>query len=112
MSLTVAGKNMALGGLTAGTFRLSLHTGNPTDAGTALEASGGSYARQTVTIGVAAEGARNLTNTPTFDVDAGSYSHFGIWADTVCIDVGSLNSTKVLNETGQIQINNGSISLT
>jgi len=112
MSLTTAGKNTALNGLTATTFRISLHTSNPGDNGSTAEASGNGYARQTVTLGAAAGGSRALTNTPTFDLGAASYSHYGIWADTTCIDTGTLDSTKVLGETGQITLNSGSISLT
>ncbi len=111
MALTTAGKNTALNAL-SGVFTLSLHTGLPGDTGASNEATGGGYSRKTITLGAAASGLRALTATPLFDVAAGSYSHYAIFAGAVCVDTGTLDSTKVLNEAGQISINSGSISLT
>ena len=61
---------------------LSLHTADPTDAGTGAEVSGGSYARQTC-----AFDAAHATNGNTANTDAESFTgmpactvtHIGVW---------------------------------
>ena len=61
---------------------LSLHTADPTDAGTGAEVSGGSYARQTC-----AFDAAHATNGSTANTDAESFTvmpactvtHIGVW---------------------------------
>lgn len=70
---------------------VSLHTADPTDAGTGTEVSGGSYARVSVTPGNGAFDApstsgstRKTANTaaitfPSPTANWGTVTHFGIW---------------------------------
>ncbi|WP_251550317.1 hypothetical protein [Rhodococcus sp. 11-3] len=64
----------------------SLHTANPGAAGTANEASGGGYARQTGTY-PAASGGETTTDEMVFDVSAGTYTHACRWNGSTLIEV-------------------------
>jgi hypothetical protein len=60
----------------------SLHTADPTSAGTS-EVSGGSpaYARKAVTWAAAASGSKATSNSPVFDVPAGTtVACVGLWS--------------------------------
>ena len=64
---------------------VSLHTADPTDAGTGTEVSGGSYARTAVTMGAPTNGSG--TNSadvqfPQSTADWGTVTHIGIWDAT------------------------------
>lgn len=59
--------------------RYSLHTGNPTAAGTANEATGGGYARQTTTWG-SASGGIVTGSQMTFSVVTATYTHACRWS--------------------------------
>lgn len=64
------------------TVYISLHTADPTDAGTGTEISTGSYARQTITFGAASSRAVSNTSQETFTPSGASWTgvtHFGIW---------------------------------
>lgn len=80
MALTTAELNTAAGAAAARLTHISLHTGNPGSTG-ASEASGGSpaYARKALSFGSATGGATEATEV-TFDVPAGTYTHFGCWS--------------------------------
>jgi len=87
MPLTVTQRNAILDAIFRGTAPtvyaskfVSLHTANPTDAGTS-EATDGSYARQAATFDTAATGHTQNTGAVTFaGMPAGTFSHFGIWS--------------------------------
>ena len=60
---------------------VSLHTADPTDAGTGTEVSGGSYARQSATFGAPSNGASATSADITFPQCTstwGTVSHIGI----------------------------------
>ena len=61
---------------------VSLHTADPTDAGSGTEVSGGSYARKSATFASPANGASATSADVTFDQATGSWgtiTHIGIW---------------------------------
>jgi len=85
---------------------LSLHTGTPGATG-ASEATGGSpaYARKQTTWGTAASSTVTGTEV-TFDVPAGSYSHWGLWTAATggtFLDGGALTATVTLSAQGQVK---------
>jgi len=59
---------------------VSLHTGDPSTTG-ANEATGGSpaYARKAITWSAASAGSKAASNSPVFDVPAGTYYYMGFW---------------------------------
>ena len=67
---------------------VSLHTGNPGTTGTA-EATGGSpaYARKALVF-TAASGGTATAAEVTFDVPAGTYTHFGVWTAATALYSG------------------------
>lgn len=81
MPFSTASKNTGLDAIfTVGDFA-SLHTADPGTTG-ASEASGGSpaYARKSITWSAAASGSKASSNSPVFDVPAGTYGWFGVWS--------------------------------
>ena len=83
---------------------LSLHTGTPGSTG-ASEATGGSYSRKQTTWGTAASSTVTGTEV-TFDVPAGSYSHWGLWTAATggtFLDGGALTATVTLSAPGQVK---------
>ncbi|HSG93648.1 MAG TPA: hypothetical protein VK999_07990 [Methylotenera sp.] len=112
MSLTDAGANQALDGI-AGPFTVSIHTGAPGDSGAANEVTGGSYARQTITLAAAAARARSMTDDPVFAIPAGvTVSHYAVWSGGVAKGVGALPSTQTFTEAGNLTLTSGTISIT
>lgn len=81
MGLSNSGKNVMLDALGAVAVYASLHTADPGTTG-ASEATGGSpaYARKSITWNAAASGNLDNNANPTFDVPAGTYTHFGLWS--------------------------------
>lgn len=80
MPLIVAERNyLADQGAARGTY-ISMHTGDPGTTG-ANEATGGSpaYARKQTTWGAASAGSA-VGSQVSFDVAAGTYTHFGVWS--------------------------------
>lgn len=72
---------------------VSLHTADPTDAGTGTEVSGGSYARQSASFATAAGTGGSVSTDaditfPTATADWGTITHIGIWDSAT---VGSSN---------------------
>lgn len=63
---------------------ISLHTAQPSDAGS-NEVSGGTYARATgLTFGAASAGRRTCSTQPTLNVPAGTtVTHIGFWGGGV-----------------------------
>jgi len=100
MSLTTAGKNLALDALII--TQVSLHDAPPGDDGAANELSGGGYARQAISFALATEGSRDSENQPVFDVPGGNtVSHYAFWAGAICVDSGALFATEVFTADGQ-----------
>lgn len=71
------------------TPKLALFTTNPGPTGSGTEASGGSYARQSVTLSSASGGATSNTNAITFTLPAGTYSYWAIYDAT---SAGNINA--------------------
>jgi hypothetical protein len=64
------------------TLYVSLHTADPTDAGTGAEVSGGAYARQPIAFSAASAGStkNNADITyPAATANWGTATHIGIW---------------------------------
>jgi hypothetical protein len=80
MPLTDAERNTVADAEAARLLYASLHTGNPGSTG-ASEATGGTpaYARKALTFASAASGTATAGEV-TFDVPAGTYTHFGVWS--------------------------------
>ena len=77
MPLITATRNAMLNSLTI--THASLHTGDPGTNG-ANEVTGGSYARQAVTMAAASNGTRSASNQPVFNVPAATtVAHIGLW---------------------------------
>ena len=88
----------------AGTW-LSLHTASPGSTG-ANEATGGSpaYARKQTTWGSSSGGAVTGSSV-TFDVAAGTYTHWGLWTASTAgtfLDGGALSSSQAPGAQSQI----------
>lgn len=88
--------------------QLSLHTATPGTTG-AAEATGGApaYARKT-TVVTATAGVATSTEV-TFDVPAGTYTHFGAWAGATFkggnpLKAGAVDTPQTLNSQGQIKL--------
>ena len=80
MALANPGKNVMLDALAGVALYASVHTADPGTSG-ASEATGGTpaYARKALTWGSASAGSLAATKV-TFDVAAGTYTHFGLWS--------------------------------
>lgn len=86
---------------------VSLHTANPGTTGTA-EATGGSpaYARKALSFSAASGGTATAAEV-TFDVPAGTYTHFGVWtAATGGTFRGGnpLSASTTISPQGQIKV--------
>jgi len=81
MSFSVDSKDRMLTAERANITVVSAHSGPPGAAGTQNELSGGSYARQAVTLTVPSGGAMTVSNNPQIPVPANAtVSHIGFWA--------------------------------
>ena len=100
------------------TVYVSLHTADPTDAGTGTEVSGGSYARKSASFAAPSNGASATNADITFDQATGSWgtiTHIGIWD---ALTTGNLLyhtplTTSKTIDTGDIfKIASGSLTVT
>jgi len=96
-------------------WHLALHTANPTDAGTGSEVSGGSYARQALTLAAATGGSRANSGTITFSgLPAVTVTHFGIWDAPTggnLLWYGALNAQQVVAAGNSLIWNAGSLTV-
>lgn len=97
---------------------VSLHTADPTDAGSGTEVSGGSYARQAATFGAPSNGASTTTADITYPQATAGYgtvTHIGIFDALTTGNLlyhSPLNTSKTI-ETGDIfKITSGSLTVT
>jgi hypothetical protein len=93
---------------------LALYKTDPTAADTGTEASGGSYARQSVTMGSSSSGTTTNTNTLTYSaMSSGTYTHYGV-RDALSagnlIVYGALPNPIIANTGDDITIAAGGIS--
>ena len=100
------------------TTYVSLHTADPTDAGTGTEVAGGSYARTAATFGAPSNGVTTNSAAVEFPQATGNWgtvSHIGIWDASTTGNMlfhTQLDSSKNI-ETGDIfKIASGSLSVT
>lgn len=105
MGLTTTERNYISDTAAARLLYVSLHTADPSTTG-ANEASGGSYARQALSF-AAATGGTAVATQVTFDVPAGTYTHFGVWT---AVSGGTfrggnpLSATATISPSGQIKV--------
>ncbi len=94
---------------------VSLHTADPGETG-ASEVTGGSYARQSGSFGVASGGAlSNDANIVFASMPACTVTHVGVWdAATVgnFLWGGALTASKTLGAGDTLQINTGDLDVT
>lgn len=97
---------------------VSLHTADPTDAGTGAEVSGGSYVRQAATFGAPSDGVSTTTADITYPQATAGYgtvTHIGIFD---AVSTGNLLyhsplTTSKTIDTGDIfKIATGSLTVT
>jgi hypothetical protein len=116
MPLNDTAKNLMLNALAAVAVYASCHTADPGTTGT-NEVTGGSpaYARKAITWNSAATGSLDDSNTPVFDIPAGTTVAFvGLWsAVTVGTFYGSFDVTnEAFAAQGTYTLTDGDISLT
>jgi len=109
------------------TVYVSLHTADPTDAGTGTEVSGGSYARQGVDTGASSEwsapasggGGYKTDNSnditfPTATASWGTVTHFGVWDASTSgnlLHYGALDESKTVGIGDELVIDAGDLDL-
>ncbi len=100
------------------TVYVSLHTADPTDAGTGTEVSGGSYARKSATFAAPSNGVSASSADVTFDQATASWgliTHIGIWD---ALTTGNLlyhtplTTSKTIDSGDIFKIASGSLTVT
>ena len=100
------------------TVYVSLHTADPTDAGTGTEVSGGSYARQSATFAAPSNGASATNADITFPQATGNWgtvSHIGIWDSLTTGNLlyhTQLDASKTIDTGDIFKIASGSLTVT
>jgi len=97
---------------------MSLHTADPTDAGTGTEVSGGSYARTAVTMGAPTNGSGTNSSDvqfPQCTSDWGSVTHIAIWDATTAGNMllhSPLDTSKDITTGDVFKVASGSLTVT
>lgn len=97
---------------------VSLHTADPTDAGTGTEVSGGSYARQSATFGAPSNGVSTTTADITFPQATASWGTIGwiaIWDASTTGNMlyhTALDTSKSIDIGDIFKIASGSLTVT
>jgi hypothetical protein len=97
---------------------VSLHTADPTDAGTGTEVSGGSYVRQSATFGAPSNGVSTTTadiSFPQATANWGTIGWIGIWdAETTgnLLYHTALDTAKAIDNGDIFKIASGSLTVT
>ena len=97
---------------------VSLHTADPTDAGSGAEVSGGSYVRQAATFGAPSNGASTTTADITYPQATASYgtvTHIGIFDASTSGNLlyhTPLNTSKTIDTGDIFKITSGSLTVT
>jgi hypothetical protein len=97
---------------------VSLHTADPTDAGSGTEVSGGSYIRQSATFGAPSNGVSTTTADITFPqatANWGTIGWIGIWdAQTTgnLLYHTALDASKAIDNGDIFKIASGSLTVT
>ena len=97
---------------------LSLHTADPTDAGTGAECSGGSYARQAITFNAAHATNGTIDNSSVEEftgMPACTVTHIGIWdaaSSGNLLFYGAVTASKAVGAGDTISLSAGSLDIT
>jgi hypothetical protein len=97
---------------------LSLHTADPTDAGTGAECSGGSYARQAITFNAAHATAGTIDNSSVEEftnMPACTVTHIGVWdaaSSGNLLFFGAVTASKAVGAGDTISLSAGSLDIT
>jgi hypothetical protein len=97
---------------------VSLHTADPTDAGTGTEVSGGSYVRQAATFAAPSNGASATSADVTFPQATASYGTvgwIGIWDASTSGNMlyhTALDTSKAIDTGDIFKIASGSLTVT
>lgn len=97
---------------------VSLHTADPTDAGTGTEVSGGSYARKSATFGAPSNGVSTTTADITFPqatASWGTIGWIGIWDASTSGNLlyhTALDTSKSIDTGDIFKIASGSLTVT
>jgi hypothetical protein len=97
---------------------VSLHTADPTDAGTGTEVSGGSYARQSAKFGAPSNGSSTTTADITYPQATAGYgtvTHIGIFDALTTGNLlyhSPLNTSKTIDTGDIFKITSGSLTVT
>lgn len=100
------------------TVYISLHTADPTDAGTGTEVSGGSYARQSATFAAPSNGASASNADVTFPQATGNWGTIGwigIWDSLTTGNLlyhTALDASKAIDTGDIFKIASGSLTVT
>ena len=97
---------------------LSLHTADPTDAGSGAEVSGGSYARQAITFNAAHATAGTIDNSSAEEftnMPACTVTHIGVWdaaSSGNLLFFGAVSASKTVTSGDTISMAAGSLDIT
>ena len=99
---------------------LSLHTADPTDAGTGAEVGTGvNYIRKALSFGTASSGSITTDAAVTFDpcqtTDWGTITHIGIWdaeSNGNMLFHGAVTSSKLIEVGDTFQVSTGNLTIT
>jgi hypothetical protein len=97
---------------------VSLHTADPTDAGTGTEVSGGSYIRQSATFGAPSNGVSTTTadiSFPQATASWGTIGWIGIWDAQTSGNLlyhTALDTSKAIDNGDIFKIASGSLTVT
>lgn len=100
------------------TVYVSLHTADPTDAGSGTEVSGGSYARQSASFAAPSNGASATNADITFPQATGNWgtvTHIGIWDASTIGNLyyhTALDASKTIDTGDVFKIASGSLTVT
>ncbi len=100
------------------TVYVALYTDDPTDADTGTEVTGGSYARQSVTLSAASAGATSNSadiTFPTATADWGTITHVGLRDASTGGNLlmhSALDASKTVNNGDTFKINTGDLDIT
>ena len=99
---------------------VSLHTADPTDAGTGAEVSGGGYARQTASFPTASGTGGSVSTDaditfPTATASFGTVTHIGVWDAATGGNLlyhTALDSSKTIDSGDIFKITSGNLTVT
>jgi hypothetical protein len=105
---------------TVATPYISLHTADPTDAGTGTEVSGGSYARTSASFATASGTSGSVATDadvtfPTATAGWGTVTHIGIWdasSSGTLLYHTALDSSKTIDSGDIFKITSGNLTVT